>query len=186
MNLTRCFAPAWARRPSREFVACLRVSPRKRNQFMPVPRKENAGPHANADPAKGKQMSNDVMDRIATPAEKRLPSTQPKIGRTRPPEVDLAAIVRRCRLKIAEQYKLHGDSHASAAVACSAIRCWRATLWPAVWRRRRLIIFVRSRTISGTTKRCGADVVDTCIGVGAALYAELEEVYARRDERVAA
>ena len=38
----------------------------------------------------------------------------------------------------------------------------------------------------GTTKRCGADVVDTCIGVGAALFAELEEVYERRDAKVAA
>ena len=26
----------------------------------------------------------------------------------------------------------------------------------------------------GTTGRCGADIVDTCIGVGAALFAELE------------
>ena len=38
----------------------------------------------------------------------------------------------------------------------------------------------------GTTKRCGADVVDTCIGVGAALFAELEDVYEHRDEKAAA
>ena len=38
----------------------------------------------------------------------------------------------------------------------------------------------------GTTKRCGADVVDTCIGVGAALFAELEAVYGSREAQVAA
>jgi hypothetical protein len=38
----------------------------------------------------------------------------------------------------------------------------------------------------GTTKRCGDDVVDTCIGVGAALFAELEAVYEARESRVAA
>ena len=69
----------------------------------------------------------------------KRPRTQPRTGRTGPPtktgganrtperlgrdgkvypEVDLAAIVRRCRLRIAEQYKLHGDGHALVAVAC--------------------------------------------------------------------
>ena len=130
-------------------------------------------------------MSNDVMDRIAIRNKKATTVNSTENWQDWPPEVDLAAIVRRCRLKIAEQYKLHCDSHALVAVACGAIvlegHIVAGSLVPSALNHLREVA-----DNLGTTKRCGADVVDTCIGVGAALYAELEEVYARRDERVAA
>ena len=99
--------------------------------------------------------------------------------------INVASIVRTCRHRIAEQYKLHGDGHALVALACSAIvfeaHIVAGSLVPSALGQLREVA-----DNLGTTKRCGADVVDTCIGVGAALFAELEAVYAAQEAQVAA
>jgi hypothetical protein len=150
-----------------------------------VPGKENAGPRYEREPGKGNQMSKDVMDRIAVRKKNATAPNQTETWQDWPPEIDVAAIVRRCRLRICEQYKQHGDGHALVAIACSAVvleaHIVAGSLIPSALNQLREV----SDNL-GTTKRCGVDVVETCIGVGAALFAELEEVYARRNERVAA
>ena len=125
------------------------------------------------------------MDRIAIRKKNETAPNSTENLQDWPPEIDVAAIVRKCGLRICEQYKQHGDSHALAAVACSAIvleaHIVAGGLVPSALSQLREVA-----DNLGTTKRCGADVVDTCIGVGAALFAELEDVYARRDDRAAA
>ena len=101
------------------------------------------------------------------------------------PEINLAGIIRRCRLRDAEQYHSHGDSHALVAIACGAIvleaYIVAGSLLPSALGQLREVA-----DNLGTTRRCGADVVDSCIGVGAALFAELEDVYERSAAKVAA
>ena len=129
-------------------------------------------------------MSTDVMDRVAVCKQNEtFPNSSD--WQDWPPEIDVAAIVRKCRLRICEQYKLHGDSHALVAIACSAVvleaHIVAGSLSPSALNQLREI----SDNL-GTTGRCGADVVDTCIGVGAALFAELDVVYEAREAQVAA
>ena len=130
-------------------------------------------------------MSTDVMDRVAVRKQNETVPNSSENWQDWPPEIDVAAIVRKCRLRICEQYKLHGDSHALVAIACSAVvleaHIVAGSLIPSA--------LDQLREISdnlGTTGRCGADVVDTCIGVGAVLFAELDAVYEAREAQVAA
>ena len=101
------------------------------------------------------------------------------------PEINVATIVRQCRLRVAEQYKLRGDSHAVIAAACASIvleaYIVAGSLVPSALDQIREVL-----DNLGTTRRCGADVVDTCIGVGAALFEELEHVFEIRSSKVAA
>ena len=137
-------------------------------------------------------MSNDVMDRIAVRKKNEAASNSNENWQDWPPEIDLAAssanadcalpssIIRAAKFRVT-----CGDGRALVAVACRAIvleaHIVAGSLVPSALNQLREVA-----DNLGTTKRCGADVVDTCIGVGAALFAELEDVYARRDDRVAA
>ena len=100
-------------------------------------------------------------------------------------QIDVTAIVRQCRLRVAEQYKLHGDSHALVAAACASIvleaYIIAGSLVPSA-----LDQICEVLDNLGTTRRCGEDVTECCVRTGAALFEELEAVYAAQDLQRAA
>ena len=94
-------------------------------------------------------------------------------------QIDGAAIVRQCRVRVAEQYKLHGDSHALVAAACASLvleaYIVAGSLVPSALDQIREVL-----DDLGTTLRCGEDVTECCVDAGRALFEELEAVYSAR------
>ena len=97
------------------------------------------------------------------------------------PAVDLGAIIRECRLRIATACAAKGDSHGLAALACASITL-QAYIEAGSLCQEAIHHLAEAADNLGLNDRLGEAVVETALDAGLMLYDELAAIWQQQQE----